>query len=330
MNLNSKLKFIRDMLALPFMAGVIGVAYAQPAAAAYPERSVRVVVPVSAGGSTDKIARLLAEKLGALWNQPVVVENLTGAGGAVGAAQVSRSKPDGYTLVFHSDAIVLNTILLKKPPYTLEDLTGVIRPVVNPQVLVANPSFEAKTFKEYVALAKKKPGEISLGLPTSGGIAHIAHEVLADEANIDVNYIPYSGGAPAALDVMGGHINATVITLAAVTEYIKTGKLRALAVTTDYRSPVFPDLPTMIESGYPGVNFESWQGLLAPKGTPLEIIEKINKDVTQIVTDPKTKAQIEAMGFGVSTNTAPQFNVMLKEVHKKYGDVIRNAGITRQ
>jgi tripartite-type tricarboxylate transporter receptor subunit TctC len=226
----------------------------------YPQRSVRIVVPVSAGGSTDKIARLIAEKLSTAWGQTVVVENVTGAGGAIGASQVARSKPDGYTLVLHSDAIVLNTILMKNPPYTLNDLTGVMRVVVNPQVLVSNPNFQAKTFKEYVEYAKTNSGKISLGLPTSGGIAHIAHEVLAKAADIKVNYIPYKGGAPAALDTMAGHIDATVITLAAVTEQIKGGKLRALAVTTDYRSPVFPDVPTMAESGYPAVNIESWQG----------------------------------------------------------------------
>lgn len=297
---------------------------------AYPQRSVRIVVPVSAGGSTDKIARLIAEKLSTAWGQTVIVENVTGAGGAIGAAQVARAKPDGYTLVLHSDAIVLNTILIKNPPYTLNDLTGVMRLVVNPQVLVSNPNFEAKTFKEYIEYAKKNPGKLSMGLPTSGGIAHIAHEVLAKAADIKVNYIPYKGGAPAALDAMAGHIDATVITLAAVSEQIKGGKLRALAVTTDYRSPVFPDVPTMAESGYPAVNIESWQGMLAPKGTPSAILEKINKDVVAIVRDPANVKQIEALGFSVSTNSVPAFNTMLQDVRKKYSEIIKQAGIVQQ
>lgn len=296
----------------------------------YPQRTVRIVVPVSAGGSTDKIARLIGEKLGTLWGQTVIVENLTGAGGAIGAAQVARAKPDGYTLVLHSDAIVLNTILMKTPPYTLDDLTGVMRLVVNPQVLVSYPNFEPKTFKAYVDYAKTHPGQVTLGLPTSGGIAHIAHEVLANAAEIKVNYIPYKGGAPAALDAMAGHINATVITLAAVTEQIKAGKLRALAVTTDYRSPVFPEVPTMAESGYPQVNIESWQGILAPKGTPTAILEKINQDITQIVQDPANIRQIEALGFSVSTNTVPAFAQMLQNVRKKYSDIITQAGIVQQ
>lgn len=297
---------------------------------AYPQRSVRIVVPVSAGGSTDKIARLIGEKLSTAWGQTVIVENITGAGGAIGASQVARAKPDGYTLVLHSDAIVLNTILIKNPPYTLNDLTGVMRLVVNPQVLVSNPNFEAKTFKEYIAYAKKNPGKLTLGLPTSGGIAHIAHEVLAKAADIQVNYIPYKGGAPAALDAMAGHIDATVITLAAVTEQIKAGKLRALAVTTDYRSPVFPEVPTMAESGYPAVNIESWQGMLAPKGTPTAILEKINKDVMAIVRDPANIKQIEALGFSVSTNSVPAFNTMLQNVRQKYADIITQAGIVQQ
>jgi tripartite-type tricarboxylate transporter receptor subunit TctC len=278
----------------------------------YPQRSVRIVVPVSAGGSTDKIARLIAEKLSTAWGQTVIVENITGAGGAIGAAQVARAKPDGYTLVLHSDAIVLNTILIKNPPYTSDDLTGVMRLVVNPQVLVSNP------------------GKLTLALPTSGGIAHIAHEVLANAADIKVNYIPYKGGAPAALDTMAGHVNATIITLAAVSEQIKAGKLRALAVTTNYRSPVFPEVPTMAESGYPDVNIESWQGLLAPKGTPVAVLEKINKDVTQIMRDPANIKQIEALGFSVSINTVPEVQVMLRDLRKKYAETIEKAGIVQQ
>lgn len=296
----------------------------------YPQRAVRIVVPVSAGGSTDKIARLIAEKLSSTWGQTVVVENITGAGGAIGAAQVARAKPDGYTLVLHSDAIVLNTILIKNPPYAAEDLTGVMRLVVNPQVLVSNPEFQAKTFKDYVEFAKANPGKLTLALPTSGGIAHIAHEVLANAADIKVNYIPYKGGAPAALDTMAGHVNATVITLAAVTEQIKAGKLRALAVTTNYRSPVFPDVPTMAESGYPAVNIESWQGILAPKGTPVAILEKINKDITEIVRDPANIKQIEALGFSVSTNTVPEMQIMLRDLRKKYAETIMQAGIVQQ
>ncbi|MCX7223017.1 MAG: tripartite tricarboxylate transporter substrate-binding protein [Burkholderiales bacterium] len=311
-------------LAVYYCALVFGLfpmqTYAQGAQTdVYPQRSVRIVVPVSAGGSTDKIARLIAEKLGTVWGQTVIVENITGAGGAIGAAQVARAKPDGYTLVLHSDAIVLNTILIKNPPYTSDDLTGVMRLVVNPQVLVSNPGFGPQTFKEYVEFAKANPGKLTLALPTSGGIAHIAHEVLANAADIKVNYIPYKGGAPAALDTMAGHVNATIITLAAVSEQIKAGKLRALAVTTNYRSPVFPE-----------VNIESWQGLLAPKGTPLAVLEKINKDVTQIMRDPANIKQIEALGFSVSINSVPEVQVMLRDLRKKYAETIEKAGIVQQ
>ena len=145
-----------------------------------------------------------------------------------------------------------------------------------------------------------------------------------------MNYIPYKGGAPAALDTMAGHVNATIITLAAVSEQIKAGKLRALAVTTNYRSPVFPDVPTMAESGYPDVNIESWQGLLAPKGTPQAVLEKINKDVTQIMRDPANIKQIEALGFSVSINTVPEVQVMLRDLRKKYAETIEKAGIVQQ
>ena len=163
------------MLAL----AALGVASASAGAAeAYPARPVHIVVPVSAGGSTDKIARLIAQRLGEHWGQPVVVENVPGAGGSIGAARVAKARPDGYTLLMHSDAVVLNTVLMKRPPYALRDFTGVVRAVANPQILVVRPSLGVKTFEQYLAMAKQSPGKITLGLPTSGGIAHIAHEMI--------------------------------------------------------------------------------------------------------------------------------------------------------
>ena len=296
----------------------------------YPSRPVSVIVPFQAGHGVDLMARALSSEFSKITGQAFPIINREGAVGTIGFVALAAAKPDGYTLVLHSDAIVLNTILLKNPPYTAEDLSGVMRLVVNPQVLVSNPGFQAQTFKDYVDFAKANPGKLTLALPTSGGIAHIAHEVLASAADIKVNYIPYKGGAPAALDTMAGHVNATIITLAAVTEQIKAGKLRALAVTTNYRSPVFPEVPTMAESGYPAVNIESWQGILAPKGTPTAILDKINKDVTEIVRDPANIKQIEALGFSVSTNTVPEMQVMLRDLRKKYADTIAQAGIVQQ
>ncbi|RZS78761.1 Bug family tripartite tricarboxylate transporter substrate binding protein [Pigmentiphaga kullae] len=316
------------------LAAALAAAWAGPGqaadAGAFPAKTVRMVVPVSAGGSTDKIARLLAEKLNAKWGQAVVVENVTGAGGSIGAAQVAKAAPDGYTLLLHSDAVVLNTALLKKPPYTLKDFSGVVRAIANPQILVVRPTLGVKTFQQYLALAKKSPGQVTVGLPTSGGIAHIAHEMIQAQTGIDVNYIPYPGGGPAAVDVMGGHIDATMITMAAVTEFIKAGRLVPLAVTTSYRSAALPDVPTVAESGVPGFDVESWQGILAPARTPAAVVEKINRDVMEILRQPDIKAQVESMGYGVAGGTPAEFDKSLRQDLERYSKVIKDARITLQ
>lgn len=293
----------------------------------YPVKPVKIIVPVSAGGSTDRLARLIAEKLSVMWKQPVIVENMTGAGGSIGAAYVAKSKPDGYTLLLHSDAVVLNLALLSKSPYSLSDLTGVVKIAANPQILVVRPSLGINTLKEYSELIKSKPGVITVGLPTNGGIGHISHEMLRKALKLDVNYIPYPGGGPAALAVMGDHVDATMITTAAVTEFIKAKKLIPIAVTTSYRSSALPDVPTIAELGVPGFNVESWQGILAPAGTPKTIVKKINRDVLTILENPEFQKQVEAMGYGIASGSPEQFTSSLNDDLKRYSQVIKEAGI---
>lgn len=294
----------------------------------YPSKPVKIIVPVSPGGSTDRLARLVAEKLAVTWKQPVIVENVTGAGGSIGATQAAKAKPDGYTLLLHSDAVILNLALLSKPTYSLSDLTGVVKVAANPQILVVRPSLGVNTLKEYADLIRSKPGVISVGLPTNGGIGHISHEMLSKAMNLNVNYIPYPGGGPAALAVMGDHVDATMITTAAVTEFIKAKKLTPIAVTTSYRSSALPDVPTIAESGVPGFSVESWQGILAPASTPKDIIKKINRDTLAILENPDFKKQIEAMGYGVSSGSADQFSASLADELKRYTQVIKEAKIT--
>lgn len=294
----------------------------------YPSKPVKIIVPVSPGGSTDRLARLVAEKLSATWKQPVIVENVTGAGGSIGATQAAKAKPDGYTLLLHSDAVILNLALLSKPTYSLNDLTGVVKVAANPQILVVRPSLGVNTLKEYADLIRSKPGLISVGLPTNGGIGHISHEMLSKALNLNVNYIPYPGGGPAALAVMGDHVDATMITTAAVTEFIKAKKLTPIAVTTSYRSSALPDVPTIAESGVPGFSVESWQGILAPASTPKDIVKKINRDTLAILENPDFKKQIEAMGYGVSSGSADQFSASLADELKRYTQVIKEAKIT--
>ena len=294
----------------------------------YPHKPVRIVVPVAAGGSADKLTRTLADKLSQLWGQSVVVENIAGASGTIGANKVAKAAPDGYTLLQQGEGLTLNAILFRELPYDAKAFTPVIKAVVNPQILVVNPATGIHNFAEYLARAKAKPESISLGLPGNGGIAHVAHEIITQETGAKVNYIPYPGGGPATLDVLGGHTDATLITLAAVTEYVRAGKLRALAVTTPYRSPALPDVPTMAEAGLPGFSVESWQGYFAPSGTPSAIVEKINRDIQTVLKTPEVRAKLEDMGFKVAGGKPADLAASLQTEQPKYALAIKTAGIS--
>ncbi len=296
--------------------------------APFPSKSVRIVVPVSAGGSSDKLTRILAEYLAKAWGQSVVVENVAGASGTIGAARVAKASPDGYTLIQQGEGLTLNAILFNKLPYDSQTaFAPVIKAVVNPQILVVNPNTDIHTFKDYLARAKAKPDSISLGLPGNGGIAHVAHEILSQETGAKVNYIPYPGGGPATIDVIAGHTDATLITLAAVTEYVRSGRLRALAVTTPYRSPALPDVPTMSEAGLPGFSVESWQGYFAPAGTPPAIVAKINRDIQEVLNLPEVRAKLENLGFKVAGGTPADLAASLQKEQPKYTLAIKSSGI---
>lgn len=295
----------------------------------YPSGPVRFVVPVSPGGSTDRLARTVGESLGRSWGNAVIVENMTGAGGTIGANAIVTSKPDGQNLLLHSDAILLNTLLYSKPRYTMADLVPVVKIAANAQIIVVRPTLGISTLKEYLDLSKSSGG-LSVALPTQGGIAHIAHEILVGRTGIPVNYIPYEGGAPAATDVMGGHVDATIITLAAVTDYIAAGQLVPIAVTTAERQGALPNTPTIAESGVDGYEVESWQGIFAPAGTSDEIVRKINTDVNAILDNPESRAQIEGVGFGIGGGSADTFAAELVKSAEIYGKVIQDAGLVQR
>ncbi len=320
---------LRALLLLLFSALALHAPAALASADSFPNKPVRIIVPVAPGGSADKLTRTLADKLAALWGQSVVVENVAGASGTIGAAKVAKAAPDGYTLLQQGEGLTLNGLLFAQLPYdTQKAFTPIIKAVVNPQVLVVNPGTGLNTLGDYLARAKAKPQSISLGLPGNGGIAHVAHEILTQETGAKVNYIPYPGGGPAALDVLGGHTDATLITLAAVTEYVRAGKLRALAVTTPYRSDALPQVPTMAEAGVPGFSVESWQGYFAPAGTPAPIVAKINRDLQTVLQAPDVRAQLEHMGFKVAGGSPADLGQSLQSERPRYARAIQSAGLS--
>lgn len=325
------ISFLKTLLAVPAliaMALQAPMAHAALDGGTFPNKPVHIIVPVAPGGSADKLTRTLAERLSALWGQAVVVENVVGASGTIGAAKVAKASPDGYTLLQQGEGLTLNAILFHELPYdTKTAFIPIIKAVVNPQILVVNPATGLRSFSEYLARARAKPESISLGLPGNGGIAHVAHEIITQETGAKVNYIPYSGGAPATLDVLAGHTDATLITLAAVTEYVRSGRLRALAVTTAYRSPALPDVPTMSEAGLPGFAVESWQGYFAPAGTPAHVVAKINRDIQSVLKSPDVRAKLEDMGFKVVGGSPVDLAASLQLERPKYAQAIKSSGI---
>ncbi|CAN7314979.1 tripartite tricarboxylate transporter substrate binding protein [Variovorax sp. LjRoot178] len=324
----SLLRALAAAAALALVSLHATTSFGAPDAGSFPSKPVRIVVPVAPGGSADKLTRTLADRLAALWGQSVVVENVTGASGTIGAAKVAKAAPDGYTLLQQGEGLTLNAILFRELPYDAQKaFTPIIKAVVNPQILVVNPGTGLKTFADYLARAKAQPESISLGLPGNGGIAHVAHEIITQETGAKVNYIPYPGGGPATVDVLAGHTNATLITLAAVTEYVRAGRLHALAVTTPYRSPALPDVPTMAEAGLPGFSVESWQGYFAPAGTPPAVVEKINRDIRTVLQSAEVRTKLEDLGFKIAGGTPAELAASLQTERPKYAQAIRTAGI---
>lgn len=322
--------FFRSLLALPLIALALGAAHATASNADdFPRKPVHIIVPVSAGGSADKLTRILADQLSVLWKQSVVVENIPGASGVLGAARVAKAQADGYTLLQQGESLTLNSLMQPRLPYDADRaFTPIIKAVVNPQVLVVNPATGIHDLREYLARASARPESISLGLPTNGGIAHVAHEILTQATGAKVNYIPYPGGAPAALDVLAGHTDATLITLAAVTEYVRAGKLRALAVTTPYRSQTLPQVPTVAEAGGPA-NYavESWQGYFAPAGTPPAIVDRINRDMQTVLQSREVRAQLENLGYRINGGSPGELAKGLQQERPLYAKAIQTAGM---
>lgn len=297
-------------------------------AAGFPNKTVKIVVTTSAGASSDMLTRTVGRKLSEIWGQQVIVENVPGASGNIGLKQVADARPDGYTLVASGSGLTINAnhfTDLGFDPATA--FAGLSQAVSNPQILVVKPNLGVKNFKEYIELAKKKDGNLLFGLPGPGGIAHIANELINQHTGTKVTYIPYKGGAPAAADLLGGHTDAIIITLAAVTEHVRAGRLVAIAVTTAERSKALPDVPTLAEVGLKDFDLGSWQGFMAPAATPRPVIDKIGKDISTALADPTVKAFLEDQGYNITATGPAKTDELVKSEIKRFGEIIRSAKI---
>src|SRR6476660_2983249 len=315
----------RMIVALLFAAGLFSQ---HPALAQYPTKPVHVVVPYPAGGAVDAFARILSQHLSEIWGQQVVGDNRPGASTVIGADQVAKSAPDGYTLLLTADlTLVIVPHLYDKIPYdSLRDFVPVIALVSATQALVANPSLPVKTVKDLVKLAKEKPCERTYGSFGVGSTGHLNMEMLQAMTGARFNHIPYNGAGPAMNDVIGGHIDFMLAALSIVKGNVQAGKLRMIGVGSNHRSSEFPDVPTISESGAPGFEAKSWFGLVAPAGTPPDVIRKINQDVTKVISDRAfAEKYLAAQGLEPIIGTPEQFSTFIRAETGKWGKIVKDA-----
>jgi len=311
------------ILALPLLLATV-TATAQP----YPSKPVRLVVPFAAGGSTDIIARTVGQKLNEMWGQPVVVDNRPGGSTVIGTDAVAKAPPDGHTLLITPAPFTIVPSLIAKLPYDpARDFEPITLINTTPLVVVVHPGVPAKSVKELVALAKRKPGALNYGSSGSGGSNHLAGELFNAMAGVKMVHIPYKGNAPALADLVGGHVDVVFNGLTSAMPLIKSGRLRALAVTSLQRSGALPDMPTLNELGLKGFQAVAWNGLTAPARTPRDIVGKLNADVLKVVRSPELAERLKAEGSDPVGNSPEQYSTFLREEIAKWRKVIQFAGI---
>lgn len=296
--------------------------------AAYPRQPVTLVVPFPAGGPTDAMARVLALRLGERLGQQVVIDNRGGAGGGIAAEMVARAPSDGHTLFFGTTGtMAINPSLYTKLRYDpVKDFSPVSLMATTMNVLVVSPQVPAKTLGELVALAKAKPGELSYGSAGNGSSNHLSGELFRTSADIQINHIPYKGSAPALVDLLGGRLSMMFDTIAQQTQNIAAGKVNALAVTGPGRSPLLPQVPTGQEAGLKGFDVTIWYGVLAPSGTPVPVVARLQREIVAVMATEEMKKRMQADGAEARTTTPAEFAALIKSDTAKWAPVVKNSG----
>ena len=294
----------------------------------FPDKPIRFVVPFPPGGGNDILARVLAPKMAESLGQPVVIDNRAGAGGNIGTEMAAKSPPDGYTLVIASNQVTMNPALYAKLPFDIEkDFAPIALAASVPMVLVVHPSVPANNVREFIALAKTGAGKLNYSTPGGGTPQHIAFEVLNHAAGISVTHVPYKGTGPAIADAIGGQVQATFGTLASLEQHVKGGKLRALAVATPKRSQAMPGVPTMAESGVPGFDVSLWYSILAPAGTPKEIVARLSSEIAKALVAPDVRDRLVGQGFEVSYLNPEQMNELMKRDIARWAKSLKEIGL---
>jgi tripartite-type tricarboxylate transporter receptor subunit TctC len=307
------------------LATVSSVAHSQ----AYPTKPIRFIVPFAPGGSTDLLARFLAQQLAAPLGQTVVVDNRAGAGGVVGAETAARAPADGYTIVLGSAGpLTINPNIRDKTPYdTLRDFTPITMATVSPFTLVVHPSSPAKTVKELIALAKAKPGELNFGSAGNGSVGHFSTEQFMTLTGVKLVHVPYKGAGPAVTDLLGGRLNLMFENLPTIIPHVRSGKLRMLGVGTKQRSALAPEFPTIADEGVPGYDSATVFGVLAPAKTPPAIIARLNAEMVKILKSAEGKASLAGRGLEAVGSTPEEYGAQIKDEFTRYGRIAKAAGI---
>ncbi|MBN9324575.1 MAG: tripartite tricarboxylate transporter substrate binding protein [Delftia acidovorans] len=321
----------RSLLALLAALPFFSLAPAAALAAAWPERPITIVVPAAAGGTTDIAARVLAEKMGKDLGTSVVVENKGGGGGSIGTAQVARARPDGYTLLMGNiGPVAINFSLYKQLSYKESDLRGITNVISVPNILVAAPSSPYNSLADFMNAARQKPGRLTYASYGPGSLAQMATELLKADAKFDAVHVPYKGGAPAIVDVMGGQVDVYFANAASSINYVKGGKLKALAVSSAKRMPDLPDVPTVAESGIKGFEVTEWNGFFLPAGTAPDTVQKLQDLVQKALALPATRASLEKLGLTPVGSSSAAFTGFVAAERKRWDAVVKANGITVQ
>jgi tripartite-type tricarboxylate transporter receptor subunit TctC len=313
-----------------FLVGLLAaltISFAAPAAE-YPTRPVTIVVAFTPGGPSDVLSRIIGKRLNEILHQPFIIENRPGSGGNIAAEQVAHAAPDGYTLLMGNNSILAtNAALYKKLAYDPEkDFIPISLIGTQANILVVNPDVPANSMAELIALAKARPGQLNFASSGFGAAAHLAGELFKTEAKIDIVHVPYKGAAPALQDVLAGHVQMMFATAASVIGLIKNNKVRALAVTTPKRTALLPDLPTVDELGIKGFDATTWHGLVAPAGTPKEIIDTLNFATVEALKDPGTQKSLIGLGVDIAGNSPKEFEAYIKTEIPKWTAVAKQSG----
>ena len=318
------LKVIARALACAALAIGATNAHAQ----GYPTKNVRVVVPFAPAGPTDVIARLVAQKLSESLGQQFYVENIVGAGGNTGTAQVAKAPADGYTLLVVSTGFVVNPSLYARVPYDpVKDFAPITLVAASPNVIVVTPNLPVKSVKELIALIKSHPGKYSYAQPAMGSTPHLSAELLKMTFNLDLQMVPFPGAAPAITSTIAGHTPIAFTALPPAITNAKDGKLRALAVLAHQRVPGLPDVPTMAEAGVPDQEADTLTGIVAPAGTPKAIVEQLQREIAKVVAQPDVRDKLTGLGFNPIANTPAEFGARIKVEIEKWGKVVRAANL---